>query len=336
MSPQIDIGETEDERRRRLLREQAAAKLFNKEPLEGMKNKLLTPNTPSNIPDVLSSTATAPSTPIDAAAVPRREPDVFITRDGVKVGDTKITHEDWRELNLLKRARAVQTSNPAIAGLLEDWNKANFNARMTEQVKRNKDVKDWNEARAGTVKPELTQIETKGAGDLSDIKSRFQEQVSSGEIAGAGLNLLETGIEAATKPKMVRDALVTGAKLIESITDVLPADFRLGTAKSTGVIKAEQAFTDAAAVIEDDIDAVAKGSKDFDKVNKDIDAALETIHQLELETVGLGKVNLRYWLDEGLEIETQIKREISNLEAKRVRLLQAAAQAQANQMVYPQ
>jgi hypothetical protein len=119
--------------------------------------------------------------------------------------------------------------------------------------------------------------------------------------------------------------LKTAAQIFDTIQSALFAS------KSTGVKKAEAAFTDASFIIDKDIALVKAGQKPYSEASRDFQLAEDSINSLESETKGLGKINLRYWLDNGAELQAQILREKRIMDNQRIELRNAYQTAQLNQ-----
>jgi hypothetical protein len=96
--------------------------------------------------------------------------------------------------------------------------------------------------------------------------------------------------------------------------------FNIGK-KSAGVTQAEERFGDTSAAIGARLDLYQQGLVSREAIVDDFNAASKTILQLERQTKGVGKVNLRYWLDEGAAIEEQIIREKAQLDALRAEFI---------------
>lgn len=104
------------------------------------------------------------------------------------------------------------------------------------------------------------------------------------------------------------------ANFIESFSSFLPEFLQLGTKKSVGVIKAEGVFADNKEILDTQISLYQQGAIPRETVQASLDAATDSIIQLQKETKGLGQANLRFWLDNGREIEAQIERELTTLQ----------------------
>lgn len=118
----------------------------------------------------------------------------------------------------------------------------------------------------------------------------------------------------------------TGAQIIDIVRAGITGR------KTTSVQQAEQSFTDASKVIQTDIDLVKTGQKDYTEALRDLERAAISVNRLEEQTKGLGKVNLRFWIDKGAELEASIATEKAILEQQRVQLLAASQQAQLNSL----
>jgi hypothetical protein len=117
------------------------------------------------------------------------------------------------------------------------------------------------------------------------------------------------------------------ANFVVSFSSFLPEFAQFGTKKSIGVQKSEQAFSDLSAALTNNIVLVKSGQIPVSVALKDLDAAIVAISDLQSQTKGTGKVNLRYWVDQGREIENQVAREKAVLERQRIELLNAAQEA---------
>jgi hypothetical protein len=95
--------------------------------------------------------------------------------------------------------------------------------------------------------------------------------------------------------------------------------------KSTRVIQAEGSFADASAAITKNIEMVKTGAIEPSQVLRDFERATAAINRLERTTKGLGQVNLRYWIDNGAELEASIANEKAIIENQRDDLLAAIA-----------
>ena len=151
-----------------------------------------------------------------------------------------------------------------------------------------------------------------------------QEQILT-ELPGGGK--LGGAIENLAEIKGVKPTLGFTANLIASLSSFLPETLQFGTKKSINVQKAESTFTDLSSAIDTNINLVRSGQLPMTTVLKDMEQAIVAVAQLESQTKGTGKANLRYWLDQGREIEAQVAREKAILERQRLQLLNAAQEA---------
>jgi len=101
----------------------------------------------------------------------------------------------------------------------------------------------------------------------------------------------------------------------------------LSASKSTDVKKAEASFIDATNILQQNVALVKTGQKSYIDAERDMKLAESSINDLERTTRGLGRLNLRYWLDNGREIEAQILREKTTLQNIRIELELAREQA---------
>jgi len=112
----------------------------------------------------------------------------------------------------------------------------------------------------------------------------------------------------------IAPVLSATAQALSTLSDFLPSSLRFSEAKSTEVKKAEAGFASVSATIADDIKLYQAGQMDLASVQKDIDRATKTIIALQQQTKSQGQINLRFWLDQGAEIEAQVQEEIRSLE----------------------
>jgi hypothetical protein len=147
-----------------------------------------------------------------------------------------------------------------------------------------------------------------------------------GTYAANKLNLSpNSAAEAANQERAAGETIGLVARIYDTIKSSLSAG------KSTGVKKAEAAFTDARFILSNDVNMVKAGQKDYIDAYNDFQLAEDSITSLEAEKKGLGKLNLRYWLDNGQEIEAQILREKANLAQLKIQLEAARQTAALNQ-----
>ena len=118
----------------------------------------------------------------------------------------------------------------------------------------------------------------------------------------------------------------SGAEIIDAIrTGILGG-------KTTRVKQAESAFTDAAAINDENIELVRTNQISDTDALRDFERAIAAINRLEATSKGLGKANLRFWIDKGAELEAQISRERQILEIQRLKLIDAIKENQLNQI----
>jgi hypothetical protein len=152
----------------------------------------------------------------------------------------------------------------------------------------------------------------------------FQESLNTfanpnsdfGQTYGAALS----GIVSAPEAIPGAQQYVTGSKqnaaqIIDFFTSAL------SSRKGVDVIKAEATFNDASNVIDRDIELVKTDWKSVSSALGDIEQAESAINRLKETTKGLSKENLRYWADNGAEIDAQIRREERQLQTQKAQLI---------------
>ena len=135
------------------------------------------------------------------------------------------------------------------------------------------------------------------------------------------LEIAKSSIEGVSS---VPKALSSAAQIYDLLKSSLTA------AKSTDVKKAEAAFTDATFIMDKNIALVKSGQKSYSDAYRDFQLGRDSLQDLERTTKGLGRLNLRYWLDGGAEIEAQIIRERRIMENQEIELRLAGQTAQLN------
>jgi hypothetical protein len=104
----------------------------------------------------------------------------------------------------------------------------------------------------------------------------------------------------------------------------LKSQIRGSESKSTGVKQAEAAFADAEKIIQNEIEQVRMGLRDPIEVKKSLIMGTNAINDLEAQTHGINKYDLRYMNDQGRELETAIALQKSSM-AEYLRELDQAA-----------
>lgn len=216
--------------------------------------------------------------------------------------------------------------------------KQNLKEYLSTEKKKGREMKDIvNDFMKGSVQGgtqgQPSKLASPDTALTSDIKGKATGEFSSTDTPPPVSTILGETVNALTSEENpitsgVGTVAQDAAQLIGSVSNLLPEEWRFGTGKSVEVKKAEQTFMDASKIINDDIALVEMGYKDIDEVNQHIDAAISSIRDLRGQLKGTGKLNLRYWLDKGKEIETQADMEISTLEQQRAKLLRAYEKAQ--------
>lgn len=171
---------------------------------------------------------------------------------------------------------------------------------------------EWNvvNGKAGAVTDKVQQVQA-GQQQVQQqpFQSLSQEQVQQEAAVGVPQADLTGGL--------LGDSLEMGANIIESFGSFLPEFLQFGTKKSVGVTKAEAMFADNSVVLDKQIQAYQQGLIPRSVVDQSIRQSEKAIIELERQTKGLGQANLRFWLDQGREIEAQIQRELVALEMQK-------------------
>jgi hypothetical protein len=139
--------------------------------------------------------------------------------------------------------------------------------------------------------------------------------------ADASKDILGTALEKTTDVPVVGRFLSKTAQGISALSSFLPEFLQFGTKKSAIVTQAEQTFSNIISGLNQDVSAVSAGTISSADVQRDIDMAISSIAKLEQQAHGLGRANLRYWLDQGREIETQAKYELRALQEVQNKLI---------------
>jgi hypothetical protein len=155
------------------------------------------------------------------------------------------------------------------------------------------------------------------AGGLEEIKKQqFQEGINiptqnrldienqSGDLRGTALG----------------DTLAMVAKPVVQFSNFLPEFLKFGTKKSLRVQKAETAFSDWDSVLGEKIEGYKMGAVSQTEIQTIFDNAQASIEQLHRETKGAGQADLRFWVDEGAEIEAQVEKQIAQLNSRKAQL----------------
>lgn len=119
----------------------------------------------------------------------------------------------------------------------------------------------------------------------------------------------------------LEETLSTAASVIDAVTSSFSAR------KSAKVTTAETALNDAFTALNTDIVRVKMGDMRYDEAKKDFQMAEAAVNRLDKTTKGLGKLNLRFWLGGGAEVENEIILSRQRLEDLKVDLLNARARA---------
>jgi len=162
------------------------------------------------------------------------------------------------------------------------------------------------------------------AGNVTDKVKQVQE-AQQPQSAQPNINLM-TGEEIAEAVGgvdltggVVGGAIQGAAVAVEKLSSFLPEVLRFGTKKSLDVTKAEQGFADYSAVLDLQIADYQKGLIPASAVERTFANAQQEIINLQAQTKNMGQLDLRFWLDQGAEIQAQIERELQALESKKLR-----------------
>jgi len=123
-----------------------------------------------------------------------------------------------------------------------------------------------------------------------------------------------------------KEIFSTGAQVIDALTSV----FRKG-GKTVRTQQAEEAFTASSAIIAKDIEMIKTGDKNYIDTLADLERAVQAMNRFEASAHGIGKINLRYWIDAGKQIETDIINQRVILEQYRTEIINAAQKQQIMQ-----
>src|SRR3990167_1983153 len=148
-----------------------------------------------------------------------------------------------------------------------------------------------------------------------------QEKVSGTRIGPKSLNIKLRTAGIAGREVLFSDTPELAANIIDAATSIFSAR------KQADVITAEAAFNDAKNKLEDDIELVKVGIKSGAAARVNLSLIESAISRLENANTGLGKINLRYWLGGGDEVEAEIIIFKSYLEDMKAELIRAEQQA---------
>ena len=218
-----------------------------------------------------------------------------------------------QDLNAKKKqeelgAEKILVSSPtSLAGT--EMNRAQFNEtqrdKQLQQIKSQQDkikeIQELKEGGEGILNKPIEETLNPPKTGFKDIG--LQSGQTSSIIGGTENTFAGTAQKAATFIDIIRSG-ITGKK-------PLP------------VQKAETSFSDASNTISQGIELVKTGQKNISELERDFEQAVGAINRLEAEAKLKGKLNLRFWIDEGKELETSIINEKAILENKRIELLNA-------------
>jgi hypothetical protein len=198
--------------------------------------------------------------------------------------------ESPSEGDILKRIASAQAGDvPNIPKTLT----AEQEARVQAEVKKQQLIKP---GATEPVKPgtELAATENK--------KSIIEEIIGKNAARGSDATLFGKSTESYQQAitQGVEQGLQNAAQVIDMVTSTLSAR------KQADVITAESSLNDALAQIGRDIQLVKNGLKPAYEVKASFRLANNALGRLESSQKGTGKLNLRYWLGGGKEIETEV------------------------------
>lgn len=268
-------------------------------PAPSTANVGFTPNIPPVQQPVQQPTITPPPAPAPSSnrniEFPPNSLQVNITQSGQK--STIPIKEYYAQREAEVRARRVKAFNEQYPESLKET-AARLQEPMvptTEQA-----IEEWKAAH-----PEES---------LDEI-GKFRRAISTTEP------LTKERYEAVKEP-----FLQTGAELMDAI--------RVGvtSGKPTRIKQAEASFADAARITDENIELVRTNQISGTSAWRDMDASIAALVRLEATTVGLGKANSRYWIDNGAELEAQILLERQILQIQRLKLIEAIKENELNQI----
>lgn len=179
------------------------------------------------------------------------------------------------------------------------------------------------------------QLKTQEAGqELPTINDLALEQRNKEQINRVLLNpLTKKGIlsNVETSGNLGQDISMGATEFISTAAEVYDAMVSMVKGRKTlKTQKAEASFTDATAILQQDLEMVRSGQMSAIDASRDLEEAAAAINRLESSAKGIGKDNLRWFIDQGKEIETQIIREKRILENLRLELINAQQEARVN------
>lgn len=114
-------------------------------------------------------------------------------------------------------------------------------------------------------------------------------------------------IKSGTPAEILTETAEITANVIDTITDLIPLDIlSFSTKQQPDVTTAQESLTNAIQEMNRRIELVRLGILDATQTQQDFLRIGGAIQQLESSQKGFGKLNLRYWLGGGREIEQEI------------------------------
>jgi hypothetical protein len=161
------------------------------------------------------------------------------------------------------------------------------------------------------------EIQAVEAGGLEEIKKQqFQEGINIPTLNRLNIENEQKDLRGTA----LGETLGIVAPPLAQLSNFLPEFMKFGSKKSLRVQKAEQAFTDWDNALGNNIDGYLKGQVSQAEIQRTFDNAQSAIEQLHRETKGKGQVDLRFWVDQGAEIEAQVERQIAQLNSRKAQL----------------
>lgn len=151
------------------------------------------------------------------------------------------------------------------------------------------------------------------------------EKVKSSQALGEGLAPDIAQSLGLPRQKGIGEAIGMAKSTTAGIVDFI----RVGITgkKPLKVQQAEATFNDLNSALGQDVKLVQAGALSLEEAKVNLEKAAQTINRMEESQKKLGKENLRYWTDNGAEVQAQIIIQKEQLAGRRLELLNAAQQA---------
>jgi hypothetical protein len=236
-----------------------------------------------------------------------------------QIGNKIMSREEFNQANDLIKMRTPTGSKqlsyvpPVVSEAVVQSNKLNPSPFQEQQVQRDIAAEEQGQIPISNEMPSqnVTSFET-SIGDIVYKTNSFPNPLNYVPPTAISQSILagELTPEAET-------LVQTAAQIIDAFTSALSAR------KSAQVTTAEGAMTDAIKAVNSDIENVSKGLGDANRARKNLINFEASINRLETRTKGLGKVNLRYWLGGGKEVEQEVLVNRQLLEDLKIKLIMA-------------